>query len=113
MEKVKRQRDEFWEHFAKGEPPYEITGKYLFFSADRETLVRLALKELQCGVFFRAKISIEASGQRDYVLCLYYRDDSLKRELANRYWHVKNLKYRYWKSDEATRRGEYSKEYQG
>jgi hypothetical protein len=45
------------------------------------------------------------------VLCLYYSDDSRKHELAERNRMEYHVKYRYWKSDEATLRGEYSSEF--
>ena len=102
-----------WEWFSRNEqPPYEITGKYLFFSTDRDLLVRIATEELQSGIFHQAKIPMPGANlSAEYVLCLYYRDDSLKRELAAKYGATPGLKYRYWKSDEATLDGQYSAEF--
>jgi hypothetical protein len=48
----------------------------------------------------------------EHVLCLYYKDDSRKHELAQRQEaEYPDIKYRYWKSDEATLKGEYSSEF--
>lgn len=106
--------DVYWEWFERPEPPpYEITGKYLFFSAARDTLVKIALEELRTGVFHTAKTHMATveppSGE--YVLCLYYKDDSLKHKLAAKYRGRPGLKYRYWKSDADTIRGAYSREF--
>src|SRR5437016_813213 len=87
-------------------PPYTITGKYLFFSPNRKGLVTIALGEIGSGTFHLAKTQMRGEQKKygeDYVLCLYYRDDSRKRELADRYRHREDVRYRYWKSDEATR----------
>lgn len=102
--------DGYWEWFEAPEPaPYEITGKYLFFSEDRALLVALAQAELTRGGFHRAKThAVNTKPPGEYVLCLYYEDDSRKHELAQRHGQTPGLKYRYWKSDEATRRRQYS-----
>ena len=106
--------DGYWEWFLSSEPaPYEVTGKYLFFSVDRELLIKIAKEELKEGGFHRAKthMSDVVPPSGEYVLCLYYKDDSRKRELAAKYQHNPELKYRYWKSDEDTHAGKYSKEF--
>lgn len=50
-------------------------------------------------------------GQIDHVLCLYYKDDSRKHELAERNKQEYGVRYRYWKSDSDTLKGKYSKEF--
>ncbi len=107
---VQRHCDGYWEwFFTTKEPPYKITGKYLFFSTDRGLLVRIAVDELQSGIFHKAKIPMDGKKpSEEYVLCLYYEDDRRKRELAAKYRSREGLKYRFWKSDAATLRGEYS-----
>jgi hypothetical protein len=56
-----------------------------------------------------AKINLtKLSTQRDHVLCLYYANDSRKRELTERYASTANLRYRYWKADANTLAGRYS-----
>jgi hypothetical protein len=168
---VRRECDGYWEWFTAAErPPYRITGKYLFFSPDRERLVAIALEELESGAFHQAKTQMpglqagedyttsqrivrvsalkgvshrETEEQRTevlrfsvslflrvipicsepeqcpatwyyyYVLCLYYRDDSRRHEIAARYGGREGIRYRYWKSDAATRRGEYSERFLG
>lgn len=110
---VTRRSDEAWEYFETEEfPPYRIKGKYLFFSEDRGLLVEVAVDELETNGFHRAKINPEGKQRgSEYVLCLYYKDDSRKRELADKYRNRDGLKYRYWKSDEDTRRGKYSEQF--
>lgn len=110
---VERRNDGHWEwFFATEAPPDDITGKYLFFSSDRDLLVGIAVEELRNGEFDYAKIPMVGKNlSDDYVLCLYHRDDSRKRDLASKYGKRDGLRYRYWKSDEATLRGEYSEQF--
>ncbi len=110
---IKRVTDGHWEWFTStSEPSYPIRGKYLFFSRYREQLVQIALAELGTGGFHLAKTQMEGRNETpEYVLCLYYEDDRRKHELAEKYRVVPGLKYRYWKSDAATRKGQYSHEF--
>jgi hypothetical protein len=108
--------DGYWEWFDRSDipvAPYEITGKYLFFSPNREFLIDIAIEELEKGGFHLAKTNMVGvqppSGE--YVLCLYYKDDSRKHELAQKYRDKSELKYRYWKSDSETLSGKYSKQF--
>ena len=82
--------DGYWEWFERSDTPvipYEITGKYLFFSLNRDILIEIAINELENGGFHHAKTLMAGitppSGE--YVLCLYYKDDSRKHELAKKY----------------------------
>ena len=98
-----------WEYVtAKEYSITEITGKYLFFSEDRELLLKIARTEIRENGFKVAKVSRKAA-KTDHVLCLYWVDNSRKRELAGRYRHrEEEVRYRYWKSDADTRAGIYS-----
>jgi hypothetical protein len=91
----------------------EISGKYLFFAPNRELLIDVVKEELENGGFHHAKIPMAGitppSGE--YVLCLYYKDDSRKHELAEKYRDRCELKYRYCKSDSETLAGKYSKQF--
>jgi len=88
-----------------------ITGKYLFFHEDPEVLEEVAREEIENNGFEVAKRNTRLLGtSTEYVLCLYYVDDSRKIELAKKYQKKNDIKYRYWKSDEDTRKGKYSKE---
>lgn len=59
--------------------------------------------------FYEAKINDEGKNVGpEYVLCLYYKDDSRKHGLARKYEKMPGVKYRYWKSDSDTREGKYS-----
>ena len=112
-----RSNDLWWEYFEKGNPNRcKITGKYLFFSLRREKLVKIAKSELRNGDFRFAKIPLEGNNLgEDYVLCLYYKDDSKKKILGDKYRKLvkEGIKYRYWKSDEETLSGEYSNQFLG
>ena len=105
--------DGYWIWLLSEEKPdYQITGKYLFFSSDREKLIKIAKKEIKGHGFHRAKVNKNLlEGQTEHVLCLYYKDDSRKYELAERNKQEYGVKYRYWKSDVATLKGQYSKKF--
>jgi len=93
-------------------PDYVTTGKYLFFGEDKDKLIGIATNEIDNHGFHRAKVNMNLlHGQTEHVLCLYYKDDSRKLELAERNKQEYGVKYRYWKSDEATLKGQHSKEF--
>ncbi len=103
------QSDAGWQYFFHREkPPYTITGKYLFFSADREALITIATRASEHGGFHQAKVIREGQQTGDYVLWLYFRDDSRKHELYRRYRNQPGIRYRYWKLDADTSSGKYS-----
>jgi len=111
---VQTEFDGYWIWVLSSEKPnYKITGKYLFFSEDRERLLEIAKNEILNYGFHKAKVNSRLIGRNtEHVLCLYYKDDSRKHELAERQRvEYPDVKYRYWKSDEATLKGEYSKEF--
>lgn len=111
---VIRSSDGYWEHFRSSEaPPYAITGKYLFFSPERDRLVGVVEDAIKTAGFHRGKVSCTETvkADEDHALCLYYSDDSRKRELASTFGKRPGIRYRYWKSDKATRAGEYSEEF--
>jgi hypothetical protein len=110
---MKRKFDGYWIWlFSEDRPVYEITGKYLFFCEDKDRLIEIARNEIENHEFHEAKVNENLlEGQTEHVLCLYYKDDSRKHELAERNKEEYGVKYRYWKSDEATLKGQYSKEF--
>jgi hypothetical protein len=113
---VTSRADGYWEWFERSDitiVPYEITGKYLFFSRNRNILIEIAAEELENGGFHQAKthMAYVTPPSGEYVLCLYFKDASRKIELAKKYQNRIELKYRYWKSDEDTLAGKYSKEF--
>ena len=81
LHEVRREDDGYWEWLTTAEPPpYAVTGKYLFFSPDRDHLITIALEELGSGAFHRAKTQMPGKKYGDdYTLCLFYCDDSRKR----------------------------------
>jgi hypothetical protein len=112
-QKVRKIFDGYWIWLLSREKPtYEITGKYLFFSDDKDKLIEIAVNEMGNHGFHHAKVNDKLlPGQTEYVLCLYYVDDSRKHELAERNKQEYGVKYRYWKSDSDTLKGKYSKEF--
>lgn len=68
--------------------------------------------EIENHGFHHAKVNNNLlNGQTDYVLCLYFENDSRKNELSHRNKQEYGVKYRYWKSDSDTLKGKYSKEF--
>ena len=102
--------DGYWIWFLKEEKPnYEIGGKYLFFSEDKNKLIEIAKNEIANHSFHQAKVNeIKEDNQTEHVLCLYYEDNSRNDELAKRNEQEYKVKYRSWKSDEDTLNGVYS-----
>ena len=79
-------------------------GKYLFFSENRDELIELAEKLLTTYNLARAKTAAELkSGYTEYVLCVYDSGPNLVQEMKQ--YATDTIKYRYWKSDEATMKG--------
>jgi hypothetical protein len=79
-------------------------GKYLFFSKNREELIELAEKLLKEHDLYHAKTpSSLQEGYEEYVLCVYDIAPNLTEEMKQ--YKTETIKYRYWKSDEATMRG--------
>jgi hypothetical protein len=110
---LKSKFDGYWIWlFSEEKPNYKITGKYLFFCEDKDKLIEIATNEIENHDFHEAKVNETLlEGQTEHVLCLYYEDDSRKHELADRNKQEYGVEYRYWKSDEATLKGQYSKEF--
>jgi len=99
------------EKFLKSPNDLAITGKYLFFHTDSGVLEKLAEDEIKNNGFDIAKISDRLGKHTDYALCLYDKNDSRKDELAEKYQGKNGIRYRYWKSDDDTLKGKYSKQY--
>lgn len=105
--------DTHWQWFNSSiKPAYDITGKYLFFSPDRDSLIEIVDREILSGEFHVAKIPLPHTKiGEDYVLCLYYENDTKKHELADRYSKRSGVRYKYWKANKATRSGQYSQRF--
>ena len=99
------------EKFQKNARDLGLSGKYLFFHTNPEVLEKIAIDEIENNGFDVAKISAELGKQPDYVLCLYSQNDSRKDELAEKYQGKNGIEYKYWKSEEDTRKRKYSKQY--
>lgn len=101
MPSVRRVVHGQWEWFVTTlDVPYSITGKYLFFSADRSQLVSIAIDELRGGTFHLARIQAERGRDvTEFVLALYYQDGSRGTELAERYRGCRTIRFRSWQID--------------
>jgi hypothetical protein len=113
LSRMRREFDGYWIWlFSEEKPDYGITGKYLFFCEDKDRLIEIAQNEIENHGFHEAKVNENLlEGQTEHVLCLYYKDGSRKDELADRNKEKYGVKYRYWKSDEATLKDQYSREF--
>lgn len=116
MKKIKITSDAYWIRY--GDPSQsssfvgDLAGKYLLFSSNQDLLKMIAENEIAAHGFEVAKVSTLPSGKgRDYVLCLYWHDDSRKYELNERYKDDERVSYRWWKSNRDTRAGKYSKQF--
>lgn len=108
------ERGDYWIRFGNPKESSSHTGnqggKYLFFCESQKALLDICRYEIENHGFEFAKVSTNAR-DKDYVCCLYWKDDSRKHELAERYKKRRDIKYRYWKSNKDTRAGKYSKKY--
>jgi|TARA_B100002003_G_C14135459_1_gene546048 protein-arginine kinase activator protein McsA len=87
-----------WEWFEKQEiRTYQLKGKYVFFSTDRDQLVSIVLDELNNNNFHCGKIPLEGMNDGDYALCLYYENHYRNKELTKKYEGIENLRYIGWK----------------
>lgn len=102
----------YWLDVLGDEPvPYEVMGKYMFFSTEPMALLKAAETEIAEHGFHVAKVNATPMGGREHVMCLYYVNDSRRRELADRNRELYGLKYRWWKSDADTEAGKYSERF--
>ena len=97
--------------FLKNPKALGLSGEYLFFHTNPDVLEKIARDEIENNGFDVAKISAELGKFPNYVLCLFYQNDSRKDELAENYQGKNGIEYKYWKSEEDTQKGKYSKQY--
>ena len=90
-----------------------VTGKYLFFSNDRNKLLTIARDEIENHGFIEAKVPLVGKQVREYVLCLYYKNADRLNELRERLEkrNMEGVRLVSWKTDDETRRGVYSGEF--
>jgi hypothetical protein len=90
-----------------------IKGKYLFFSDNKQELIDLAKNLLSELDLIKGKVpqrnNTRTSKGFAFVLCVYDSKNRYSNFLKT--LETKTISYRYWKSDEATRNGAYSKQY--
>jgi hypothetical protein len=87
-------------------------GKYLFFAPGGVSeLEAIILEEFDTGRFNHAKVPTKPGKREDWVLCLYSGDDRYYTGLRDRYDDPPTVKFRGFKSNEATGKGNYSKRF--
>ena len=93
--------------------PGQVIGKYLFFSDSKELLQKLGEEILKEHKLPHMKISADRNVGADegfgYVLCVYSNNSNLRNELKQK--EAPGINYRFFKTDDATRAGIYSKKY--
>ncbi len=91
----------------------EIKGKYLFFSDDKEQLIDLAKDLLKKYNLLIAKTPSTDTPNNSkgfgFVLCVYDTVNRYCNELKE--YETSDISFRYWKSDNATIAGKYSKQF--
>lgn len=103
--------DGIWEWFYSLKSIGPIcNGKYLFFSKDRDLLIKLLIEIFEKSKLHKAKIPLKGNQVgKEYVLCIYSGSDKDKNEfrrLTNKY---RGIRFCGWKSDEDTLKGKYSR----
>lgn len=104
-------------------------GKYLFFTPDEASVLEeIVIEQFQKRPFGSAKLPTIPHRKPEAVLCLYYSDDRYRRDLRETYQNEPEeetydlaspfdpdgpvIMPRGFKTDDATRRGEYSDEFE-
>ncbi len=91
----------------------EITGKYLFFSDNKNELIELAEMVLEKYQLLIAKTPSSNTPNNSigfgFVLCIYDSKNRYCNDLKK--LETDTISFRYWKSDNATRAGKYSKQF--
>ena len=79
--------------------PFEVTGKYLFFSKDKSALIDLAKKLLLKYKLHSAKT--RGDEQTAFVLCIYDKSPRYLKEMVGEYDPLV-ITYCDWKSEKET-----------
>lgn len=91
----------------------ESHGKYLFFApGDARELEDIVVEQFQQRPFNAAKLPTKPAKQEDWVLCLYQGDNRYWFKLRDAYNDPPRVRFRGFKTNEATRRGEYSERFE-
>ncbi len=90
----------------------DISGKYMFFSDNKEELIELGKKLLIEYDLFAAKIPNTDIPNKNpgfgFVLCVYAKDDTL---YSMKHYSTETISYRGFKSNYKTQQGIYSQEF--
>ena len=88
-------------------------GKYLFFAPGGvSALETIVLKEFETNRFGHAKVPTKLGKREDWVLCLYSGDDRYYEELRDQHDSPPDVKFRGFKTNEDTGKGNYSERFE-
>lgn len=79
-----------------------------FASEDIRALEDIALEQFDERPFIAAKVPTVSAKDDDWVLCLYQEDNRYWYDLRDRYNDPPSVRFRGFKTDEATRNDDYS-----
>lgn len=101
--------DDIEHNVAESEADTFEHGKYLFFTPNvARVLEDIVIQEFRERPFRSAKIPTIPAKREDWVLCLYEDDNRYCSLFREEYNHPPTVRFRGFKTDAATRRGEYS-----
>ena len=89
-------------------PDYKVSGKYLFFSKYLINLEYLSMDLINKHGFHECKFT-SISTNDEFVLCVYWKDDSRKNEMKK--LETKYVYFGGWKSNSDTFSGKYSQKF--
>ena len=88
-------------------------GKYLFFAPEGpRVLENIVLEQFQMRPFGLAKVPTIPGKREDWVLCLYQDDNRYWYTLREAYHNPPRVRFRGFKTNTASRRGEYSERFE-
>ena len=88
-------------------------GKYLFFTPEEaKELEDIVLEEFETRPYKSAKIPTILGKQEDWVLVLYQEDNRYWYDVRGAHHNPPRVRFRGFKTDSATRRGEYSEQFE-
>lgn len=92
-----------------------VKGKFLFYSDNKEVLIKLAYTILERFNLPFAKIPLSDNPQKSnskgfgFVLCIYSKDDGFKYLMKK--YASSTITYRWWKSNEKTNEEKVAKQF--
>lgn len=111
---IEKQATEDWLYYhnrSVEKPP--IAGKYLFFSDDKQALIKTGLEIMALEGLPQMKVPAtdtpNSSPGFGFVLCIYAESDALRYKLKQ--YATEQIAYRYWKAEALTSAAVYSPQF--